>query len=353
MDIRQLNFKENLIVLGNQSADLDSTVSAFSLAALIAIVNPSIKVYPLIQGSPSDLRLKPEIKALFTHAGIALNPQYFLTEGLQNGYNADSIILVDHNKPDVLLPHHRIAGIVDHHEDLGEYPNLPLREIKRTGSCSTLISRYWKEAEKPLPYAQRVILSAAMAVDTGYLNPQWGKTTQMDREEYTRLTERLQEKDKHFIESLITMKNDLSQLNMEDHLRRDFKFFPLIKGRGGISSIPLIQQKVFSEGFYNHNSVTEFCKENDLKFLLIMHTMDQPFRRELSLYVPPGSEEDGIRDQLEHALEALDQAGIRKSGPLVFQKWQCFSQEDPSMSRKVIVPLLRKELTYRQGPIHC
>jgi exopolyphosphatase len=149
MNINRFKFNNNLIVMGNQAADLDSTVSAVSMATLLSQINPSLQIRPLVQGHPDDLKLKPEIVALFRRAGIPLDDSLFSETAGKN--LDDPLILVDHNEPDNSQIHHSIAGIVDHHDDRGLYPDLPLREVKRTGSCTTLISSFWKEYGLSIP----------------------------------------------------------------------------------------------------------------------------------------------------------------------------------------------------------
>ncbi|QEN07866.1 hypothetical protein EXM22_07635 [Oceanispirochaeta crateris] len=353
MNTGRFKFTENLIIMGNQSADLDSVVSSFSMSAFLTSLNPRIQIFPVIQGHPGDLRLKPEIRALMTHLGIDLKSYHFLSEMEDWPHDAHSIVLMDHNKPDTSCLHHKIAGIVDHHEDQGLYQDLSLREIKKTGSCATLVSTFWKTSGLDLPYSQRILLAAAIGVDTGYLNPEWDKTTVMDYDAYQWLTRAIQEEDQAFIESLITIKNDLSHLTLADHLKRDFKIFPLLEGKGGIASIPLEAQRVFSNGFYSHRAITEFCKLQNLKFLLILHTIDQPFKRELSLYVPPSPEERAIRKQIETALVSLKEPGIRRADMILHKEWQFFSQQDSRVSRKGLTPLLSQELLSQSGPLNC
>lgn len=353
MQENKFRFKENLLIIGNQAADLDSSVSAYALAELLKRLNPEIIIHPLIQGSDADLQLKPEIKSLFHRANISLRPENFSSEFFnpdsknQKDYTESSLILVDHNEADSEEINHPVAGIVDHHKDSLLYQELKLRDIRICGSCASIIGEYWKQSDLETPYSISLLLAAAIGVDTGYLDKSWGKTTEIDRSQYETHYKILTQKDRAFIEDLLNIKNDLSHLGIYDQLRRDYKDFPMEGLKGGISSIPLSQKDFFHKEFYKDDLLRDFSKKNCPDFLLIMHTIPQPFKRELSLYM--NNSNKTMIKILKTALIQLNEPGfelveneVKISG--ANGVWMLYSQKNIKVSRKILVPLLKDEL---------
>ncbi|MDC7231944.1 MAG: DHH family phosphoesterase [Spirochaetales bacterium] len=343
-----LRFTEDIIIMGNQAADLDSCVSAFAFASLLTALNPEIKIHPLIQGSFEDLRLKPEIESLFRRAGISLRPDHFTAHfppAPLKGSRNRALILVDHNRVDSPELTYRPVGIVDHHRDTGAYPGLSLRDIRICGSCSAIISEYWRESGLPLSRGNALLLAGAIAVDTGYLDPSWGKATELDRKEYTRLLGQLSPEDQDYLKTLLHVKNDLSHLNLMEHLKRDYKDFPVIGLRGGIASITLGQDEFFSPDFFRQEVIQEFIQKTCPDFLIIMHTVPEPFKRELSVFVPDQKGYAG--KEIRQGLEKLKEPGLsinntKQNG--YGGVWTLYSQKNIKVSRKVLTPLLKEVL---------
>ncbi len=341
MPEKRLIFNTNLLIAGNQAADLDSAVSAFALAELIGRLNPELNVTPLIQGAFDDLSLKPEIEGLFTEAGTPLEAVSF-QRSLQNPGGLlpepnSRLILVDHNEKDPGLPDLPLAGIVDHHRDSGRAMNLPLRDIRICGSCASIISEYWSASGEDIPGRTALLLAGAIAVDTGYLDPHWGKTTELDSREYSRLTSLLSSGEKEYVAGLLKLKNDLSHLTMADHLRRDYKDFSIAGLSGGIASLTINRKEFMKAPFYSPRELDRFKNSCCRDFLMLLHSYGTPLKREISLYDP-----EDKADKLYKALACLESRGVEaeeSEGP-----WSFYSLKDPKISRKVLMPLLTEAL---------
>jgi exopolyphosphatase len=355
MQENNFRFIEDLLIIGNQAADLDSSVSAYALAELLRRLNPEIDVFSLIQGSPADLLLKPEIKSLFLKAEIPLRAENFTSVFFNpdsdsynlKAYKESSLIMVDHNEADSEEINHPVAGIVDHHIDSLLFQDLKLRDIRICGSCASIISEYWEQCDVEIPYGISLLLAGAIAVDTGYLDPSWGKTTDIDRSQYEALSKTLTTKDRAFIEQVLDIKNNLSHLGIYDQLRRDYKDFPMEGLKGGISSIPLGQKDFFDIDFYKDDAVMDFSIQNCPDFLMIMHTVPQPFKRELSLYIKNSNK--AMKKILKTALTRLKEPGLDLVDPDMkisgsSAGWILYSQKNIKISRKLLVPLLKDEL---------
>ena len=341
-----LKFEDSVYVLGNQAADLDSTVSAFSLAALLEALNPGLKAIPLIQGSKDDLRLKPEIEALFERITLDPGNESFLDRDSRLP-SSSKVILVDHNKPDYPGLESVTAGIVDHHKDEGFLPELPLRIIRKTGSCATLIAELWRDTGIPVPPSQCILLLAALTVDTGNLDPEWGKTTAEDKKIYDFLSRELSDDDRYFILSLPKIKLDLSHLNQQDQLRRDYKELNLPDISAGISSVPMSVDDFFAPSFFDSRAVESFMKDKGLDLLIIMHSISDPFRRQLSFCsrTKEGESENRLSTATGRSMtEALDTLGGFDPLPSPAEGWHSYDQEDPTVSRKRLSPRLQEIL---------
>lgn len=354
----RFRIQEDMLVIGNQAADLDSSVSAFALSELLSRKNPEISCHPLIQGSPYDLKLKPEISALFQRAEISLKPDNFseiFFKKIADNENPErkkpeTVIMVDHNVPDSREITHRIGGIVDHHTDASRYQDLSFRDIRHCGSCASIISEYWHEEMKEIPYGISLLLAGAIAVDTGYLDPAWGKTTDLDRRESTRINTILKDEDRLFIRTLLKIKNDLSHLNIQDQLRRDYKKFPLDNLNAGIASVPMGQRDFFRKDFFNRDEIIKFKDQYCSDLLIIMHTIPEPFSRELSVYTDNYELLTTVKTALSRLKSAdfisadLATADPENSRNRFSGKWALYTQNNIKISRKGFVPLLKEEL---------
>ncbi|KAL1904520.1 Exopolyphosphatase [Sporothrix stenoceras] len=264
------------LVIGNESADLDSLCSAILLAYFRSHTPPhnaSLHV-PLCNLPRADLALRPELQAALagTSSVPKLKSDSDSTPDTQGGVPLDSLItlselpddlvaddtkwlLVDHNALTGNLAKRfqsSVAGCIDHHVDEGVVPTnvygFP-RVIETCGSCASLVVEYAQDAwrqlseQEPDQTTDRVLARLALApilVDTSSLKSA-NKTTDTDRRaaavaeavlgvsgegksafnasyetdaEYNRSA---------YYDELSRLKNDLSTFTYSDILRKDYK----------------------------------------------------------------------------------------------------------------------------------
>ncbi|SGZ57521.1 CIC11C00000004986 [Sungouiella intermedia] len=141
-------------VTGNQSADMDSVVSAISYAYFYNQKNPSEQPYlPLVNITRDELRLRRDIVLLLQSHSISKDQLFFLDDVHELTKSAQSkleIVLVDHcglqgELLNALYDTQRlsVAAIIDHHADEGVFTNASPRIIHSNGSCSALVFNYW------------------------------------------------------------------------------------------------------------------------------------------------------------------------------------------------------------------
>lgn len=150
------------IFLGNESADLDSTVSAVVLAYAASLTG--VPSAPIINCARSDFALRADAAALLHAARIPLASLSFV-EDLP--LTPPRVTLVDHNDPAAhqfsLSP--SITAIVDHHADSGRFPDASPRIVERVGSCATLVYSLANDLD---PCATALLLCAVL-MDTANL----------------------------------------------------------------------------------------------------------------------------------------------------------------------------------------
>lgn len=138
-------------VTGNQSADLDSVISAISFAYFNYKKDESLLI-PLINISRTDFKLRRDIVTLLDSYSITEDSLYFI-EDFKRITASDvpiELTLVDHCniQGDVFTDYLSkgkldIVGIIDHHQDESVFLNANPRIIHSNGSCSALVFNYW------------------------------------------------------------------------------------------------------------------------------------------------------------------------------------------------------------------
>ncbi|CAK7212850.1 Exopolyphosphatase [Sporothrix bragantina] len=264
------------IVVGNESADLDSLCSAILLAYFRSHTPPhsaSLHV-PLCNLERQDLALRPELQAALSGSrsksststqGVPLDNLITLTELPDDLTAADTRwLLVDHNALTGSLAKRfqkSVVGCIDHHVDEGVVPqsdeganaaDKAPRIIETCGSCASLVVEYAKDAwrhlaeEQPDEATDRILAQLALApilIDTTNLKSV-NKTVDVDRrsaavaESVLGVTEGKKAADTPFhsayksdsgynrtafFDELSHLKTDLSTFSYADILRKDYK----------------------------------------------------------------------------------------------------------------------------------
>ncbi|KAJ2746083.1 Exopolyphosphatase [Coemansia sp. BCRC 34301] len=244
------------LVLGNESADLDSLVCSLTLAYALS-QTPDVVAIPVMNVHRQDMKLRPESDFILHHAlttcETTLDALTFIDD-IDLNQLADSqtaVWLVDHNAPAhrqaILEP--LVVGIIDHHVDEGKCL-LAERQIQAVGSCATLVAQRFPD--KIDPVVARLLL-AAILVDTSNLNPAACRATPADIECAQRLSALIDwtptqgfdvNGPGEFYRTLDSLKGAVSHLSSFDLLRKDYKQWHVTDLQGkkwavGISSFSL------------------------------------------------------------------------------------------------------------------
>ncbi|KAI4098678.1 MAG: hypothetical protein L6R37_006372 [Teloschistes peruensis] len=331
------------LVVGNESADLDSLTSSVLYAYLRSRSPPQnafTPLYvPLLNIPAVDLRLRPEFEAVFRHANI--DASHLATLDDLSGHDGPAFkpdhtrwILVDHNKLQGALDvkfASRVQGVIDHHEDEGSVirdSEPEFRVIERCGSCTSLVVRTLKASwdkgvdasslSSGAAHAQGDSLTtdasmtatwdaqvakmalASILVDTANLTAE-EKVEQADRDAVKYLEAKInlapQEASKwdraQFYQEIDAAKRDIDSLAFEDLLRKDYKQWTDNGLLLGISSVvkPLdfLAEKAIDGASGDGEdlfvtAIGDFMAARDLTIFAIMTTSTSPggeFQREL------------------------------------------------------------------------
>ncbi|KAJ2160971.1 Exopolyphosphatase [Coemansia sp. RSA 552] len=179
------------LVLGNESADLDSVVSSIALA--YSLSRGEEWAVPVINTNRADMALRPDSELLLRSVlpGGGMEDLAFIDDvdmaALLDrvGLSGLAIWLADHNAPAsrqaVLEPF--VRGIVDHHADEGKCRGAEWRQIEKVGSCATLVAERIRGMQQgSLEPELAKMLLAPILIDTSNLDPKAQRATEKDIE---------------------------------------------------------------------------------------------------------------------------------------------------------------------------
>ncbi|KAL6722195.1 Exopolyphosphatase [Lecanora helva] len=389
------------IVIGNESADLDSLTSSLLYAYIRSSAPPSNafspKYVPLLNITTSGLRLRPEFSAVCDHVDVSLSSLITLDDfpTQTNSLEDIRVILVDHNKLQGEIGKNyasSVDGVIDHHEDENAVPletDPEPRIIEKCGSCTSLVVRYltpiWDNISNSALSSgaahgkDEVAISdssvtqgwdaqvakmalASILVDTANLTAP-GKVEKVDREAVEYLESKIQMSPKHakswnrnrYYEELEGAKRDLDSLTVDEILVKDYKQWTENGIHLRISSVMkplkyLVQNA--NTGNDNFDKVlSNFMTTRNLSIYAIMTvstSSDSEFQRQLLVQ----AREDGFQAVTRFVtqatstleLEEIEVEGVHvQSDPTSYQEWRrVWLQKDISKSRKQVAPLLRE-----------
>mmetsp|Transcript_10884 Transcript_10884/g.67247 ORF Transcript_10884/g.67247 Transcript_10884/m.67247 type:complete len:380 (-) Transcript_10884:2377-3516(-) len=349
-----LNMKEQkvTIVLGNESADLDSVVSAVMLAYLKKRVDSHEVYVPLVNIPRADLALRDDVTWLLEDTGVEISNLLFEDEVDMHELHREkrvAIYLVDQSRlPRTLARLEKeIVGVLDHHVDEGDLVNVEERRIAPVGSCASLVAEMIG-VQDPQMLADRSIcklMLSAILADTVCLNRDTGRTTDLDEQMAALLLRGAGSLGaKGLFETLRGLKCNQESLGTYDTLRRDFKQWRFGKVEVGMSSNNLPVQWVVNRENFRHD-LDSFMGDKKLDILFILPSFvdqAQVYRRQLVI-VPSAQYVPHIARLSRHLtteavglhLQEEVQAGL-PDGSLVFQ------QHNVKASRKVMQPILQE-----------
>ncbi|CEP65040.1 exopolyphosphatase LALA0_S18e00364g [Lachancea lanzarotensis] len=352
-----------LIVCGNESADLDSVVSAVTYAYFSYIRDPSVQVVPVVNILRADLNLRRDIVWVLKKGNIPHNLLYFhedLQDMRKRFKGPIEAILVDHNESQSLAKKvvDSVVGIIDHHEDLGLHKDIPERRsgpriVTPAGSCSSLVFNFWNEMFKSAggarigPDALSLCLGALL-IDTSNMAY---KVEHPDREAHATYTSLLPNVDfQVYFDQIRQAKDDIAGLSLRDILRKDYKEFVFSQTQGSLKCgfASVVKPFGWIHTQFPDQQIVEACEkfvdERELDILVILTSWTDSkgqFQRQLALYAKE-------RPSIEVSSKIAERiTTILKLQPIQILDASCencsfFAQLNTNASRKQVVPYVQE-----------
>ena len=335
----------DMLVFGNEAADLDSVVSAIGLAWVLGNGKKTCSALPLIPVQRDDFRLKTESRWVLSQTGIDADNLFFIDDArpLEKLMpRVRGLALVDHNQPANAIKTYeeKIRLIMDHHEDLRRYPNA-LRRIEPVGSCATLVGEDLIQGDTgKIPESLAALLLGAILIDTVNLDPDAGRATPKDHAVAGQLKAITGMDTDIFYQGIRAAKSDIREMNTRDLLRRDCKTFQFNKVSCTVSSVPLALERWMVRDRNLAKGIESFAREMQADILMTMNTQRTPeFSRGISVFCKSPVLFTTISAMLSFN---LDLETIPPPKGFDCGKVHFFCQGNLSLSRKKLEPILDK-----------
>lgn len=268
----QSTTKRVTFCLGNEAADADSIASALCHAYHRQHQHINFDRYfvPVVNVDRRKLHLRRDVDILLSTAAVKLSDLICIDDMFTKSTTLESMIqdgkiffsLLDHNRLSLRIekelvflasinPPNFIEEIIDHHEDLNQYPhchglrrNIAFDSSNKTplvGSCITLVAEEILQDHTP-PMLRDVadIIAGVILLDTVNASAAVGKATSRDLSVLEKLPTSL---DRNlFFDKLVNAKNEpefWDSLSAEDALDLDFKDFPMTTKSGEVKRVAM------------------------------------------------------------------------------------------------------------------
>lgn len=344
--VRDLSkFNRVIVVIGNDSCDLDSAVSAIVYSYLISTkmaISKTKTVIPMLNITREELPLKTEVTYFLSKTGI--NTESLIlrdTLDLQKLSLSGKLelILVDHHSlppPDNWMKSF-VVEVIDHRpQDVSWYWPQQLATIEIVGSCCTLIARKILEYN-PSIFTPSIcnLLYGTILLDTACMSPTVARATPVDHEVISELEKVLPSlPDRNVIyRELVKARADISELLTDQILNKDKK---------AVCNVPICGFPFLVMDFIKRPdsimALDLMCKSQVTPVIVLMGlcTEGDRTRRDLGIY----STDCSLAHKLcEHLTPALSLESMAPDRPI--HGFYIFHQRNVTASRKQVLPLVK------------
>ncbi|XP_069102103.1 uncharacterized protein [Argopecten irradians] len=347
--LRLSSYQKVHVVLGNETCDLDSAISAivYSFFLYKTLKEESCLVVPVLNIPRKKYPLRTETTFLLGRHGISDNLLTFRDDlDLSDLHSSKrlTLTLVDHNvmsASDAGLED-AVTMVIDHRPRQRPEDDKVCVIIDTTGSCSTLIAEELliNNENFVMDHEVAVLLYGTILVDTINQSPTAGKTTPRD----TAVIQTLEgwvsnQEGRELYDQLQKAKFNLSGLSNTDILEKDLKMVAGSCCVVAMASVSMEMQEFISRANFL-DDCQEFVREKGATILLIMtlstDSTGEP-RRQLSVY----SSNRDLASKLTSMLEKSDDPNLGLSPlPVGHDGLSCYTQGNVKASRKKVLPLV-------------
>ncbi|XP_017064697.1 exopolyphosphatase PRUNE1 [Drosophila eugracilis] len=341
------------LVIGNESCDLDSAVSAVTLAFVYAQRYQEHDYVPILNIPRQDYPLKTEVGHLFVKCGIAEPVLLFRDDIPREVAQGVKVILVDHHVSQ-LAPN--VTEILDHRplEDSSpSFKQLPAdctRDIDAAvGSCATLVAQRYLAEEQPKSAGVAQLLHATIVLDTINFSTAAKRFGTKDVNMVEQLERELNLKENqrsNLFDELVAARADISKLTLTEVLRKDMKILQTDR-----QIVPLAGMPILVRDFVKRNgaekAVREFGVDSNLLVILGMYVspVDGQVQRDLALISLSGQSQ--IVECIRHALMESNDPKLDLRPHVEDTRFLggCFlRQHNVQATRKHILPIVKRAL---------
>nr|XP_049695848.1 exopolyphosphatase PRUNE1 [Helicoverpa armigera] len=320
------NFNELNLIIGNESCDLDSAISAIVYATYLYWQHNQVKCkvctkayrdgtlvkddvfVPILNVDRADYELKTEVAYLLKKKGISASNLVFRDDhNLQDLLNnaKSKVVLVDHHvlakKDEFLAPF--VTEIIDHRpldKSKWTYKEDTRSTIEIVGSCATLVAQRIKDLSslvakdvdffKAYPVCGE-LLHATIILDTVNFSKEVNKATPHDEDIIQFLESVIKPADykaerQRILDTLVEARKDVSSLSAAQLLKKDVK----IVGNVLVPSFPILV-KEFLDRPAALEAVTEALSRNNCDIALLLGMdLTAGLKRDTALYSPKSPE---------------------------------------------------------------
>ncbi|VEU23647.1 DEKNAAC104863 [Brettanomyces naardenensis] len=346
------------LVIGNQSSDMDSVVSAIAYSYFSSKSAESTEgiIFPILNIPHDDLRLRRDIEHALDSIHIHEDDLIFTDDliSLPSGSKIN-LILVDHNNfagenEEIISKKYdtHVVGIIDHHADEHKFLDANPRVIQVNGSCSSLVLDHFKKevlsGNLDLPTVRFFV--SAILQDTDNLRDTL-KTEKTDidilgslQAKYPALTNEILNNENKLLHKL---KKSSEGFSFRDILRKDYKEYQCGNLKTGISSVRGSLDEL--EKTYTLKTMIETLRawrierRLDLAAMMNTYSSNKDHHRQLILLGDlDGSLVSETANALRNSLQLEDRTNILESDV------RAFEQVNTAASRKQVAPLLTQFL---------
>lgn len=348
------SFENIHIVLGNESCDTDSSISSIALSYFLHFHKPSkiptnSLIIPVQNVSKENFPFRTDTCHLYKEIGLPLDLLVY-----KDQLNFETLIetkkvttsLVDHH---VLTESQKIlestvVQIFDHRpRDLNASwdQNKVDLIIDQVGSCTTLIADHIISTADSLLFKEiGYLLYATIIFDTQSLSPESKRAKELDFKiaEYLETKFSFPDRREDLYKKIWRAHNDVSQLTPQQILVKDCKVVKKIP----VPGLPMLVEDFLKlDGAYE--AIRLFTIDNNVSLLVVIGIdTTEIIKRDIAIYFTTDGEKlmDRLLEMLCNCQKVKGYDFQFKEIETKFQDIKCFRQENITLSRKQIIPII-------------
>lgn len=340
------------ITLGNESCDLDSSISSLILGYLLSTQHPETTVIPIMNVTRENFLLRTENCFVLKRAGISLEDLVYRGEVSFSDLVSKNTItasIVDHHivsKNDEIFTN-CITQVFDHRpidtSQSWDQSKVKIR-IEPVGSCCTLIADEVLRIDesllcKPLAF----LLYQTIIYDTIALKSEHGKAKPLDIEIGTKLEQKFNftEDRQLLFDRLWAAHNDVSHLTAKQLLYKDLK---VVEGVF-IPGLPMLVEEFLNKADA-YEAVVNFACEHKVTCILLvgLNVSSGTVQRDIAIFSETNDNE--LRTTLLRIFNENKEYDFEfeKRATEFGENIELLHIRNTKLSRKQMVPLVKKAL---------